>query len=72
MYILVFHYFNRFFNNYRIPLRDNRDNSYKQALAQNINARTQMVLAVVGGAKSQYDVIKKYCCRESPGTLSKF
>ena len=52
---------------FRIPLRDNRDNSYKQAIATNISSRTQMILCVIGGAKSQYDVIKKYCCRESPG-----
>ncbi len=58
---------------YRYPLRDNREATYKQTLqAAIVPNQTQLVFVIIGGAKSTYDAIKKFCCIDVPGMQDLF
>jgi aubergine-like protein len=50
-----------------VQLRDDRVETFKQAMQENINSDTTMAVFVLGSnRKDRYDAIKKFCCLERP------
>ncbi|XP_059156586.1 piwi-like protein 1 [Physella acuta] len=57
----------RIINPTAVELNDDRNDSYLQAIRQNLNQRVQMVVCVVPNQKKdRYDAIKKCCCIDNP------
>lgn len=53
---------------YRIPLPDDRTDSYLNVIKKNYDDDLQMVVAILPtNRKDRYDAIKKLCCLEKPG-----
>ncbi|XP_059156591.1 piwi-like protein 1 isoform X2 [Physella acuta] len=51
----------------KVQILDDRNDSYLQAIRQNLNPRVQMVVCVVPNSKKdRYDAIKKCCCIDNP------
>ena len=54
------------FCDHSAKIEDKRDHSYKTTLRDQVGQGVQLVLVVIAGSKSTYDVVKKYCCLEYP------